>query len=207
MAVRHRVREQAFLNAPYLISTKVVSGLPSLRRPEVRDLVLLCLRAAMEPLERLGMRVLEFAILSNHLHFVVQVRDNEALSRGVQGLLIRIARGVNRVLGRKGKVFLERFHSSLLKRAWDVWKAVRYVVQNGRKHGIPLPADRPDPYTSGPWFRCWDGRAGKPFDPSEPPVARMVSTINFLERAYYTRSLRLTELPGPRSGVPAPMIL
>jgi hypothetical protein len=36
--------------------------------------------------------------------------NREALSRALQALAIRIARAINRVLGRTGKVFADRYH-------------------------------------------------------------------------------------------------
>ena len=41
------------------------------------------------------------------LHLIVEASDSVALARGIQGLLVRIARAVNRVLGRL-KAFVER---------------------------------------------------------------------------------------------------
>jgi putative transposase len=58
--------------------------------------------------ERDGCRVVHFTVQSNHLHVIAEARDAMALARGVQALSIRIARAVNRVLGRRGPVFADR---------------------------------------------------------------------------------------------------
>ena len=195
MTVKHRKREEIFPEAALLISVKLNRELPSLRERQCLAVIHLSLNAAKE---RFGMRVLEFAVLGNHLHYIVQVEDNEALSRGMQGLLIRTAKALNKLWGRKGKVFAERFHSSLLKHRWALIRAIRYVLQNGRKHGIRLPADRPDPYTSGPWFKGWKEQYGTPFDSSEPPVSPMVWNIYCMQEAHRQICISLTELPGPR---------
>ena len=114
----------------------------------------------------------------------------------MQGFLIRLARALNRAWGCTGKVFLERFHSSVIEHYWSLRRAVRYVLQNARKHGIALPEDQPDFYSSGPWFRGWSGRNGQPFDTSEPPVSLMEWTGRYLEDQRRIL-IGLTELPGP----------
>ena len=57
---------------------------------------------------------------------MVEAKSGKGLSRGVAGLLIRVARGVNRVLRRKGKVFADRYHRRDLATPTDVdYVAVR----------------------------------------------------------------------------------
>ncbi|MEO6596565.1 MAG: hypothetical protein ABIP94_17575, partial [Planctomycetota bacterium] len=49
-----------------------------------------------------------YAVLNDHLHFVVDATGRATLSRGVQGLLVRIARALNRLWHRRGRVFADR---------------------------------------------------------------------------------------------------
>ncbi len=78
----------------------------------------------------------------------------------MQALAIRIAKGLNRALGRKGRVFADRFHSRPLKTPLEVRRALVYVLNNYRKHadakGPWLPLSFVDGYSSGPWFDGWD---------------------------------------------------
>ncbi|TMB03086.1 MAG: hypothetical protein E6J64_15265, partial [Deltaproteobacteria bacterium] len=67
--------------------------------------------------ERDGFRLVHFSVQSNHLHLSVQARDALALARGVQALSIRVAKAVNRVLERHGKVFADRSSSVTFARA------------------------------------------------------------------------------------------
>src|SRR5947207_1364628 len=115
-AGRPRTRPHPGLNGP---------GVPHLRRPPVasRHPVHVTLRlrpgtgylrahrfamALMDILgsarERFGMRIIHFSIQGNHLHLIVEVDDTTALSRGVHGLAIRIAKRINALLGRRGPV-------------------------------------------------------------------------------------------------------
>ena len=45
--------------------------------------------------DRFGMRICEFSIQGNHVHLVAEAADARALSRGMQGLTIRIAKKLN----------------------------------------------------------------------------------------------------------------
>ena len=108
----------------------------------------------------------------NHLHLVAEAQDREALSRGMQGLLVRVARRLNRLWGRKGRVFVDRYHDRILRSPREVRAALGYVLRNARKHGSQWE-DRLDPYSSGRWFDGWrERRVGRqPIEPASP-VAR-----------------------------------
>src|SRR3954470_2810635 len=57
-----------------------------------------------------------------------------ALSRGMQGLAIRVAKALNAAVGRSGKVFAERFHMHVLRAVREVANAVDYVLSNWFRH-------------------------------------------------------------------------
>jgi REP element-mobilizing transposase RayT len=54
-------------------------------------------------------RLIHFSIQGNHVHFIVEADDSQRLSRGMQGLNVRIAMALNRLIGRRGKVLADRF--------------------------------------------------------------------------------------------------
>jgi len=101
-------------------------------------------------------RLCHYAVLNDHLHFLVEAEDRAALSRGLQGLLVRIARTLNRTLRRSGAVFVDRYHDRILKTPREVRNAIRYVLGNGKKHaaeGLEVAVPQPiDVFTSAPWF-------------------------------------------------------
>ena len=111
--------------------------------------------------DRFGFRAVEFTVLANHLHFVVEAEGSRALSRGMQGLTIRIAKAINRVLKRSGKVFADRFHSRELETPTEVRNALLYVLNNTKHHwDVPAEGWAPrvvDPFSSAKWFPGWDG--------------------------------------------------
>ena len=148
--VAHDARPPHKESLPVLVTTRVAAGLPSLRRPAEAARI----RAALERASGSArFQVVHHSIQSNHLHLIVEATDRRALSRGVQGLLIRVARALNRLWGRRGRVFGDRFHERELCNPRQVRNALVYVLQNSRKHGIWV--DGPDPFSSGPEFDGW----------------------------------------------------
>jgi REP element-mobilizing transposase RayT len=98
---------------------------------------------------RYGTRIVHYSIQGNHLHLLVEVDDAEALTRGMQGLAIRIAKRLNALIGRRGAVFADRYHSRALETRREVAKAVRYVLGNHRHHTLDhLPLRWDDPWSS-----------------------------------------------------------
>src|SRR5262249_48845284 len=64
---------------------------------------------------RFGFRLVHYSVQGNHVHLLVEAEDERALSRGMNGLGVRMARGLNRVMGRTGKVLADRYHARILR--------------------------------------------------------------------------------------------
>jgi REP element-mobilizing transposase RayT len=76
-------------------------------------------------------RVTHFSIQGDHLHLVVEAGSKRSLSRGMQGLKIRMAKRLNRALGRPtGTIFGDRYHARALTTPTSVRVAIRYVLKN-----------------------------------------------------------------------------
>jgi putative transposase len=123
------------------------------------------LKAFADAAERGGMRIAHYSIQGNHLHLIVEAESATALSRGMQGLSVRIARRLNRHLGRQGPVFADRYHSHLLTSRRALANAVRYVIGNYRHHAREyVPTGFRDPL------------ATRPDQPLAPPRLWLLST-------------------------------
>jgi len=85
-------------------------------------------------LGRFGMRLIEFSVLGNHLHLIVEADDTESLSRGMQGLGVRIAKALNRVMGARGRVFADHYHARVLRTPTELVNAIAYVLGNSAHH-------------------------------------------------------------------------
>ena len=93
----------------------------------------------------------------------------------MKGLAVRTARAVNRLWGRRGSVFADRYHARVLRSPREVRNALRYVLCHAHKHGLRLDPRRPDPCSAGAWFDGWEGTsapAGAPTAESPIVLAR-----------------------------------
>ena len=159
--VSHLRRPVLSRHHPVHVTLRVLAGVPSLRGGAVFGKV----RGALaQGQARFGFRLVHFSVQSNHLHLIAEARDRLSLARGMQGLCIRIARAANLAIGRKGRLFAERYHARSLKTPREVRFALRYVLLNARKHGRRAPgsagpthgvaplAGFVDACSSAPWF-------------------------------------------------------
>jgi REP element-mobilizing transposase RayT len=154
--VSHLRRPALSRHHPLHVTLRIVAGVPSLRRALFGKV-----RAALaEGQDRFGFRLVHFSVQSNHVHLIVEAGDRRSLSRGMQGISIRVARAVNGQLARSGRVFADRYHARALKTPRAAFLAVRYVLLNARKHQrttrssgeVSVPTGFVDACSSAPWF-------------------------------------------------------
>jgi hypothetical protein len=106
-----------------------------------------------------------------------------------------VALAVNRALGRKGRVWADRWHGRALTTPREVRNALIYVLMNWKKHR--REAMGLDPCSSGRWFEGWKGVLRIFYVGSTPPVA---AARTWLLRAGWRRQGPLTVDEAPRSG-------
>ena len=145
------------------VTIRVVPGLPSLRTRGIFP----ALRRALAAASRTHFRIAHFSVQANHVHLLVEAEGTTALARGMQGLGTRLARAVNRELGRTGRVWSDRYHGHALRTPREARNGLIYVLFNGRKHHVTERGI--DPCSSGAWFRGWRQRLQLPCGPA--PVA------------------------------------
>ncbi|HEY1547747.1 MAG TPA: transposase [Kofleriaceae bacterium] len=155
-AVSHDTRAAFPTRFPQHVTLRLGADTPGVAREYLMKRVI---RPCIALCEKPFFRVVEFNVLSNHVHLICEADDAMALARGVQGLAIRLARRLNTALKRKGKFFGPRYHSVALRSPAQVRNTLRYVLLN-RKHHAALThrffAGWIDPYSSGAWFHGWD---------------------------------------------------
>ena len=145
----HRARPSHQARHPVHVTLRAVRAVASLRA----DTVFPAVRRALADASRDEFRVIEFSVQRDHIHIIAEAPDARGLSRGVQGLAIRIAKRVNSALQRGGAVWADRFHARALRTPREVRNALVYVLHNWCKHirgafGIDLRS-------SAVWFRGW----------------------------------------------------
>jgi len=153
---------------PLHVTLRARWGLPPFRE----QVIFRSIRDALEKASRSprvgdGFRVIHFSVQRDHLHLIVEAHDSSSRSRGMQGLAIRVARAVNRLLRNRGNVWKERYHAHTLRTPREVRNAIVYVLMNAKKHGVALAGI--DALSSAPFF---DGIARiAPIDVHNGPVA------------------------------------
>ncbi len=134
--VSHQRRPEHAARFPLHVVLRARREAPGLRRRHMFRAV----RAALvQGAARAGFRLVHFSVQGNHLHLVVEAVDKVALSRGMQGLAVRIARAVNRAADRTGPLFADHYFARELETPAEVRRAVRYVLDNRMLHGQLQP--------------------------------------------------------------------
>lgn len=130
----HRIRLLAG-HTPHHVVLTVRDDVPALHRREVR---LLFGRVQRETLARYpDVSFAAVTAMPDHLHVIMQARSAPgAISRAIQYLASNLARGLNRICGRRGAVFRDRFFSRVLSTVSELVRALRYVGMNPVKAGL-----------------------------------------------------------------------
>ena len=147
--VPHRARPLHIAAQPVHVTLRAVEAICCLRAARVFPHV----RRALAVSCREDFRIVQFTVQNDHVHLIAEADTGRALSSGVRGLAIRIARAVNRALARTGRVWGERYHARALTTPREVRNALVYVMANFRKHLKHVTGI--DPCSSAAWFTGW----------------------------------------------------
>jgi hypothetical protein len=154
--VTHAARPRLSRHVPVHVTLRLAPGLPTLRQGRSHHALLRSLGAAAD---RQGLRILHYSAQSNHVHLICEAEDARSLSRGMQGLCVRIAQALNRLWKRCGSFFADRYHCRQLKTPTEVRNTLKYVLLNAAHHGIRLLGGI-DSFSSGSWFDGWSRPTG-----------------------------------------------
>lgn len=182
--VDHDERAPLARQFPVLVTIKLRAGLPGLHGKPAGEVLRAAFAAGCE--RDLGgrFRLCHFAILSDRLHLICEAEGRTALGRGLQGLQVRIARSLNKLWSRRGKLFADRYDDRILKSPSEVRDAIRLVfglapaaggkqeIAGGRAPEAPEAIEAIEAFTSAPWSSEWRPRRGKrELDTARRPVA------------------------------------
>jgi len=167
------------------------AGLRSLRSQQVARTLLGGLRDS----NREGFRIVHYSVQDSHVHLIVEAEGQGALLSGVRGLLVRIARRVNRLLRRRGRFWADRWHGRDLEGPRQVRNALVYVLQNHSKHSRRVALD---PLSSAASFDGFARVVPPGFCSIGPPCTAAART--WLLRSGWRRRglIRLDEVPAGR---------
>ncbi len=115
---------------PMHITVRLSDGVVSLRSAETFRIFQNSVKAS----QRFGLRVLQYAVLGNHFHLLVEAPDLQSLTRAMKCLNVRLALGLKRLKRLSQPVLKHRFDLKILKTPTQVRNALVYVLANACKH-------------------------------------------------------------------------
>ncbi len=138
--------------APLHVTLRLRDGAPRLRKHHAYDVLRTAFR---EGKNRFGFRLNHYSVQSNHIHLVCEADDTRGLSRGMQGLAVRIARRINKAHDRRGRLFSDRYHLRVLETPTQIRRTLLYVLRNGVHHQASPDGPIMDVYSSASYFEHW----------------------------------------------------
>ena len=135
--VSHAARPRFDKAAAVHVTLRVAEHVWNLRSGRAFRAIQACFEGA---LGRFGLRLIQFSVLGNHLHLIVEADSSDALSRGMQGLNVRLAKALNRMMRRHGRVFADHYHSRIMRTPGELVNAIAYVLGNHAHHFGAGPA-------------------------------------------------------------------
>lgn len=167
--ISHRRRIECDARTPVHATIRTREHVWNLRSRRCYAVIAAALRGTAD---RADFRVAHFSVQGNHVHLVIEAGDGSALARGMKALSGRMAIRLNRLMGREGAVFTDRYHAHVLRTPTEVQRALAYVLGNFASHalrrGEPVRPEWVDPYSSAAPI----GPDGEP-----PPVGEATSWL------------------------------
>jgi putative transposase len=129
--VSHKARPQFDEPAAVHVTLRVCNDVWNLRSRRSYRAIKQCFADA---LGRFGLRIIQFSVMGNHVHLIVEADSSQALSRGMQGLAIRLAKALNRMMRRRGRIFADHYHARIVRTPTELVAAIAYVLGNHAHH-------------------------------------------------------------------------
>ncbi len=129
--VPHRSREPFSRVLPVHVTIRMAKNVYNLRSQRAFTALK---RAFTGAAIRFDTRIVHFSVQGNHIHLIVESPDEVSLSRAMKGLGVRIARRLNGMMRRTGRVIGDRHHTHVIRSRRAAQHVVRYVRENHRKH-------------------------------------------------------------------------
>ena len=204
--VPHRKRPALSPRHPVHVTWRVLPHVWNLRSRRCFGPMLRCFFRGRD---RFGFRLVHFSVQGNHLHLVVEADDEKALARGMQGLGVRLAKALNRVMGRNGAVFADHYHANILRSPTEIANALAYVLLN-HLHHFP---ERATAYADDPRDRFSSAWRQAGTDPPVVPARTWLLCVGWersdrprLDRRFRTSADTLDGIFGAESRFPASQV-
>ncbi len=184
----HEARPEVEARYPLHIVLRLVPEVGSMRRDKMYEAVR---EASVVVAVRERIRIVHISIQATHIHLLVEADSKLALSRGMQGFQVSVARRINTLLGteagrrRRGRVFADRYYLVEIRSPRQARNVLSYIMGNWRKHGEDRSgASRTwliDPFSSAISFPDWAEREDRDWmwripDDHDPLIVRRPSS-------------------------------
>jgi putative transposase len=157
--VSHMKRDKVDFKKPLSLTMKVKRGVPSLRQ----RMFLKGFKQSIQGARDYGLHVVHYSLLHNHIHVIIEAKNNKALGAGIRSLAGRFGKFIRKNSEKrlKGSVFTGRYHMRALKTPTEMKNALEYVLLNQAKHSNRI--EHMDHYSSADQFTEWQKLLGKRF--------------------------------------------
>ncbi|MDR1219925.1 MAG: transposase [Treponema sp.] len=119
--------------ATYHVTSKIDHDDMSLLEPRFKALFLSFVKKAKR---KFNFQLWDFCIMGNHIHFLIKPSESGSLSKIMQWIKCNFAKSWNKMNGRKGHVWGERFYSRIINGMKDFLRAREYIAENPVKAGL-----------------------------------------------------------------------
>lgn len=153
----HVRRPEITRHEPQHVSLKVDKAVGRLRRSAAYAAIR---RAVAACIGRTDFAIVHSSIQHNHIHLIIEAHNKRALANGVRAFMISATHHLNNARGRRGRVFIARYHATPIGTPLQARNALAYVLNNWRRHredleGTAQRRANVDPYSTGILFDGW----------------------------------------------------
>lgn len=80
--------------------------------------------------DKYKMKILAYCLMGNHVHVLAMPEKETSLARGMGGTNLLYTQYINRKYNRSGRLWQNRFFSSVVEKEPYLWAVMRYIEQN-----------------------------------------------------------------------------
>lgn len=136
-----RKKRELVIGARYHVISRANRKEMIFNSPQIKEMFLKVIRKAKI---KYNFSILNFCIMGNHFHLIIQPNDDQNLSRIMQWILSVFAVRFNRFFNYQGHVWYDRFTSKVIKSFHQYLLTFLYIARNPVRAKITLnPTDYP----------------------------------------------------------------
>lgn len=128
--IRHTRRERITKQSALHFTIKVRENKADIKNKRLLKI----LHHAIKRARLKKLKVLHYSLEYNHVHLLVEARDNQIIHQGMQAFGISFAKAINKIKFLKGRVYKNRYHFRKITSLRDYKNVLLYIFRNGIKH-------------------------------------------------------------------------